>query len=255
MDIAVCVKRVGSIEDDIEFSAEHDNVDSDYLDFELNEWDATATAEALRLRDLAGDGIVTVLTVGDSDSTDVLVQCLAMGADQAIRIDADVRTILDPLSVGRLLGNAIRPLSVDFVLCGAQSADSAQGATPGAVAAVLEFPCATVVTRIQPQDDGAGIIVERELEGGLINVLEILKPGVLSIQTGTAEPRYVSFRAIQEAQEREITVLNPMETEVGEPGYRIRRMDKPTSSRAELISGGPRIVAERILTLVKDAIQ
>lgn len=252
MNIAVCVKRVGSVDDDIEFTDDEDNLDPDYLDYALNEWDAVATAEALRLREAAGGGTVTVVTVGDDESDEALVQCLAMGADDAIRVEVDAEKLLDPLTVGRLLGEAVRPLGADLVLCGAQSADYAQQATAGAVAAALGLPCATVVTAIDPQSD-QGVVVRRELEGGVTEVVSIAGPSVLSIQTGITEPAYVTLRAIQAAQQQEITVVEPDEALFANPGYRVRRMVQPEAATAELISGGPRAVAEQIVSLVREA--
>lgn len=252
MNIAVCVKRVGKIDDDIEFTGDHDNVDPDYLDYALNEWDAAATAEALRLREESGPGEVTVVTVGDAEADEVLVQCLAMGADRAIRVDVDVETVLDPLTVGRLLAKALQPVGADLVLCGAQSADSAQGATGSVVAAMLGYPCATVVTKIETSGDGASVAVQRELEGGVLDLVRIACPSVLTIQTGIAEPRYVTLRALQAAQQQTIEVLDADASVLAAPGYRVRRMEQPTTERAELINGGAAAVAARIMDLVRE---
>lgn len=250
MDIAVCVKRVGSIDDEIEFTDDGDNVDGDYLDYALNEWDAAATAEALRLRDEAGSGSVSVITLGDDETDEVLVECLAMGADRAVRVDVDAGTVLDPLTIGQLLAAAVRPLGADVVFCGAQSADYAQGATAGALAGALGYPCATVVTGITPEVAGA-LTVRRELEAGVIDNVRISGPCVLSIQTGITEPRYVTLRALQAAQERPIEVVDADADALARPGFRVRRMAEPERTQAELIAGGPAAVAERIVALVR----
>ncbi|GAA1567375.1 electron transfer flavoprotein subunit beta/FixA family protein [Dactylosporangium maewongense] len=252
MHIAVCIKRVGTTDDDIEFTDDGRSVDPDYLDYGLNEWDAAAIAEALRLRDQAGGGRVVVVTAGDDESEEVLVQGLAMGADHAVRVESDPEGLVDPVTVGRVLAVAIRPLGVDLVLCGAQSADAAQGTTAAALAGVLDLPCATVVTGIDREPAGT-TLVRRELEGGVVDVIRISGPAVLSIQTGIAEPRYVTLRALQQAQQQDIEVVDADLDDLGEPGYRIRRMVLPPAARAEIVNGGAAAIAAKITELVRGA--
>ena len=89
MKIVVCVKQVAVLGDEVEFTGDARDVDPDYLDFALNEWDSYATEEALRIREgLGGDGDeVVVVSVGDEQVEDAMRRCLAMGADRAIRVD------------------------------------------------------------------------------------------------------------------------------------------------------------------------
>src|SRR5919199_6795970 len=95
--IVVCVKQVAQLGDEVEFTDDERDVDPDYLDFALNEWDSYATEEALQIRERLGDGEVVVISVGDEESEDSIRRCLAMGADRAIRVEPDgVR--LDPMS-------------------------------------------------------------------------------------------------------------------------------------------------------------
>src|ERR1700734_3008822 len=129
MKTIVCVKWTGALGDDVEFTDDQRGVDPDYLDFALNEWDACATEEALRMRDAADGGEVIVVTVGGEDSEKALVRCLAMGADRAVRVASDDVTLVDPIRLGQLLAAAMQGEQADLVLCGAQSSDAAQGAT------------------------------------------------------------------------------------------------------------------------------
>src|ERR687886_2397735 len=84
--IVVCVKQVAQLGDEVEFTEDERDVDPDYLDFALNEWDSYATEEALQIRDRLGDGEVVIVTVGDEESEEAVRRCLAMGADRAVRI-------------------------------------------------------------------------------------------------------------------------------------------------------------------------
>ena len=134
MKIVVCVKQVAVLGDEVEFTADERDVDPDYLDFALNEWDSYATEEALRIREgLGGEGDeVVVVSVGDEKVEDAMRRCLAMGADRAIRID--YARSADPITVARLLAPVAERESPDLVFCGVQSSDGVQAATGPALA-------------------------------------------------------------------------------------------------------------------------
>jgi electron transfer flavoprotein beta subunit len=247
MKIAVCIKRIAVLGDDVEFLDDERDVDPDYLDFSLNEWDTYAVEEALRLRDEHG-GEVVVVSVGDDEADEELRRCLAMGADRAIRVwSGDLEGVHDPISIARALAGAVG--GADLILCGAQSGDSVQGATGGALAGVLDVPVVAVVTKVTVDGDRAE--VHRELEGGTVEVVDVALPAVLTIQTGINEPRYVTLRTIQEARTREVELLEP--DDLGAPGYRVRAMVVPPKSRAASLGDDPSQVAQRILELVKEA--
>ena len=202
--------------------------------------------EALRVRERLGAGEVVAITVGDEEAESALRRCLAMGADRAVRVDAEP---LDPISTARALAPAIAAESPDLVLAGVQSADSVQGSTGTALAELVGLPRVAVVTRFEW--DGSGpATVDRELEGGLVDVVEVETPALLTIQTGINQPRYANLRAIKQADQQEIAVVA---AETGEPAYRVRRMfTPPRGEGAQLLDGGPAQVAERILELVQE---
>jgi electron transfer flavoprotein beta subunit len=244
--VVVAVKQVKVLGDEVEFESDERDVDPDYLDAALNEWDACATEEAIQIRERLGEGEVVVVTVGDEESEAALRRCLAMGADRAIRVDA---TPADPVSTARALAGVVSSEAADLVLAGVQSSDSVQGSTGAALAELVGLPRAAVVTKIDW--NGAGpATVDRELEGGLVDVVEVDTPAVLTIQTGINQPRYANLRAIKQAEQVEIAVV-PAET--GEPSYRVRRMfTPPRGEGAELLNGSPTQVAERIVELVRE---
>src|SRR5512134_3322663 len=118
MKVVVCVKQVGSLGDEVEFTDDERSVDPDYLDYGLNEWDSFATEEALRLRETAGEGEVVAVSVGDEDTEDAMRRALAMGADRGIRVWSDDLAGADPITVARALAEVVRSESPDLVLCG-----------------------------------------------------------------------------------------------------------------------------------------
>jgi electron transfer flavoprotein beta subunit len=245
--VVVAVKQVAQLGDEVEFTHDERDVDPDYLDFALNEWDTYATEEALRLREAGGEGEVVVVSVGNEDVEEAMRRCLAMGADRGIRVGTDEP--LDPIQVARALAEVVRAESPDLVFCGVQSADSVQAATGTALAELLELPRVAVVTKIELADGKA--TVHRELEGGLVDVVEVDTPALLTIQTGINEPRYATLRAIKQAEEKEIEVRSL--GDAGEPAYRVRKMFVPPKGEgAEMLNGSPADVAQRIKEIVEE---
>jgi electron transfer flavoprotein beta subunit len=245
--VLVAVKQVKVLGDELEFAADGRDVDPDFLDRALNEWDACAVEEALQLRERLGEGEVVAVTVGDAGAEAGLRRALAMGADRAARVEAEP---FDPVSTARALAGVVRSEAPELVLCGVQSADSVQGSTGVALAELLDLPRVAVVTKLDW--DGVGPArVDRELEGGLIDEVEVDTPAVLTIQTGINAPRYANLRAIKQAEQQEIPVVAA--GELGEPSYRVRRMFAPPRGEgAELLEGSPEAVAEQILAIVKE---
>src|ERR1700743_2446311 len=129
MKIVVPVKQVAALDDEFELLDDGSGVDPDFLEFDLNEWDAFSLEAALQLRDAAGEGEVVAVTVGDEESEEALLSCLAKGADRAGRVADEGVATDDPLPVARVLSAAVGRESPDLVLCGVQSSDAVNGAT------------------------------------------------------------------------------------------------------------------------------
>jgi len=252
--IVVCVKQVAVLGDEVEFTGDARDVDPDYLDFALNEWDSYATEEALRIREeLGGEGDeVVVVSVGGEQVEDAMRRCLAMGADRAIRVD--YARSADPITVARLLAPVAERESPDLVFCGVQSSDGVQAATGTALAELLGLPRVAVVTRVEWDPRAGRAAVRRELEGGLLDLAEVDTPALLTIQTGINQPRYANLRAIKQAEQKEIEVVQPAQQ--GEPAYVVRRMFAPPKGQgAEILAGGPADIARRIREIVEERLK
>jgi electron transfer flavoprotein beta subunit len=249
--IVVCVKQVKALGDEVEFTADERDVDPDFLEPALNEWDSFATEEALRIKERLGDGEVVLVTCGDEDAEEALRRCLAMGADRAIRVEGLVER--DPISVARALADVVRSERPDLVLCGVQSSDSVQAATGTALAELLGLPRVAVVTKLDWSGSGPAT-VNRELEGGLVDVTEVDMPAVLTIQTGINEPRYATLRAIKQAEQKEIEVRQAAAGDGA--AYRVRRMFVPSKGGgAEMLGKDSAEVARRIKEIVGERLR
>jgi electron transfer flavoprotein beta subunit len=255
--IVVAVKAVAALDEEVELVDGDTAVDPDGLEWDLNEWDTFSLEEALTLRDAAGDGEVVAVTVGDEEAQDSLLACLAKGADRGVRVWDDALAGADPLAVARVVAAAIEREQPDLVLCGVQSSDAVNGATGVAIAAHLGLPHVAVVKGLQ--HDAGVATVERELEGGLVEVLRVRLPALLTIQTGINEPRYATLRAIKQARDKPLDELDLGDLDLDEAtvsaaaGARVRRLRHPEKGEgAQMLAGSPAEVAARIADIVKE---
>src|ERR671918_436735 len=233
MKIVVPVKQVAVLDEDFEMLQDRPGVDPDAIEWELNEWDDFSVEAALQLREAEGDGEVVVVSLGDEEAEEGLRACLAKGADRAQRVWDDGLEGADPLAVARVLAAAVERESPDLVLCGVQSSDGVYGATGVALAAHLGLPRVAVVKALDYDAASRSATVERELEGGLVELLRVGLPALLTIQTGINEPRYANLRAIKQAKEKPLEVSSVSELGLDDDvlaaaaGARVRSMAPP----------------------------
>jgi electron transfer flavoprotein beta subunit len=257
MDIIVCVKHVPeTAEADMKIAPAGKSIEKTGLVFDINEWDDYALEEAVRLKEKFG-GTVTAITVGPDDSDSTLRKCLARGADTAIRVTDSKIEGSDSYATAKILHKAVKDVPFNLILTGALADDDGYTSTGPMLAELLQIPHATMVKKVELSGDAAK--VNRELEGGLEEVLEIKLPAVLAIQTGINEPRYVSIMGIRKAMQKEIKILNLAniglsESEVGEPGSWLR-IDKiyvpPAEKQANFLKGTPDELAAKIAEVLK----
>lgn len=257
MDIIVCVKHVPeTAEADIKIASTGKTIEKTGLVFDINEWDDYAVEEAVRIKERFG-GTVTVITVGSEDADSTLRKCLARGADKAIRLTDPKFEGSDGYVIAKILHKAIKDLPFDLIFTGAQAGDDGYAMVGPILAEFLGIPHATMVKKIELRNGIAR--VNRELEGGLEEIVEVKLPAVLTIQTGINEPRYVSIMGIRKAMKKEIKVLGLAElglneNEVGEAGswIKIEKMYvPPVEKQAEFLKGTPEEIASRIAEILK----
>lgn len=258
MEILVCVKKVPDTADaEVVLRPDGRGIKEEDLAFGINEWDNYAVEEAIRIKETHG-GRVTVATIGSADSEDVLRRCLAMGADEAIMVEAAPFKGSDPYGIAKGLRGVVAKGSYDLVLAGVQAGDDGFGMVAPVLAGYLGWTHATLVTSISLE--GAKVAVTRELEGGLEETLRLALPAVLAIQTGINEPRYVSIMGIRKVRSKAIPVLDLAAVglaagEVGESANMLREIGlavPPAGTEAEMIRGTPAEVAQKILDIIRE---
>jgi len=260
MKILVPVKQVATLDEDFEVREDGKDVDSDYIDYELNEWDDYSWEEALRLMENS-DGVVEIIpvTVGPEEAEDGLRQCLAKGGERGIRVWDDAMEGSDPMAIARVLAKVAEKEGADMVFTGTLASDHGFAQTGVSLAASLGWPQIAVVCHVDYTPGAQTAKVRRELEGGLEEEVSVQCPAVLAIQLGINEPRYASLRGIKKAKTKPIEVLSHQDLglgddEVGEAGSlsRVRRMVIPEKGQAELIEGTAAEQAQRIAEIVKE---
>jgi electron transfer flavoprotein beta subunit len=254
VDIVVCVKRVPFTQDvDLEIKVEKKEVDRESLAYVINDWDHYAIEEAVRLKE-QGEGTVTAITIGREEDEEVLRRCLAMGADQARRIDPGEWT-LDGQGVARVLARGLSGIPFDLILCGVQAEDDNQGMVGIMLAEYLGLSHAAVVTGIEPRE--GELIIQCELEGGMDERSKIKLPALLTVQTGINEPRYVSIMGIKKAAKKSLEVIPLADLNFSPddlaPQILIEELFlPPETGGAEMIPGDPAQAAEKILQILKE---
>ena len=257
MEILVCVKRVpDSAENEIEINKDGSDIKRDDMVYSVNEWDNYAVEEAIQIRDKVG-GSVTVVTVGDEESEEVLRREMAMGADKGIRLTDTAFDGSDGRGLAAILKAEIDKGKYDLILTGAQADDGA-GQVGGMLAAMLDWPYASLVNQIDISGSGS-IKVGREVAGGNQEVNEIDLPCVLSIQTGINEPRYVGIRGIRKVASVEIPVRNAADLglaadAVGAAAAKVKRTDyfvPEMGEGAEMLEGSLEEQIDKVVELLK----
>ncbi len=258
MDIIVCVKRVPETsESEVKIDASGKDIIQEGLVFNINEADNYALEEALLIKEKMG-GTITLVTLGAKEYDDTLRMGLAKGADSAVRLDDPAFAESDGVATARILASAIKKLEYDVILTGCMSSDYYYSIVGPALAEILGIPHAAMVNKVEIEEKKAQ--ASRELEGGLLEVLDLQLPAVLTIQTGINEPRYASIMGIAKASKKEITLkgldaLELKEEEVGIKGSKttIRALSLPVKEKmAELIPGAPDEAAEKLSTILNE---
>src|SRR5205814_7461186 len=233
MKIAVCIKQVPTREwqprlnDDKTWIREQDAA------FEMNEPDAYALEESLRLKEKHG-GEVVVCSAGPARVAQVLREALARGADRAIHVQSDAFAGADAFVVATALADAVRSEQFDLVLTGLQSDDQGFGQTGVILAEKLGLPHATIVMDVQVTP--TSVKVKRELDGGWFQWVTMSMPAVLTIQSGINQLRYATLKGIMAAKKKEIRKAAPPPTLA--PKQKIMSLYVPEKGKKTQMIGG-----------------
>ncbi|HZQ67268.1 MAG TPA: electron transfer flavoprotein subunit beta/FixA family protein [Terriglobales bacterium] len=257
MEILVCIRRVpDTSENEIQLNAAGNDIERDDLVYSINEWDNYAVEEAIQIVGRVG-GNVTVVTVGGEEDEEVLRRQMAMGANHGVLLADDSFAGSDAHGIATILKAHVAKGHYDLILTGVQAEDGG-AQVGGMLAAMLDYPFASLVNSIQVLDGGK-LKITREIEGGNKEINEIDLPCVLSIQTGINEPRYVGMRGIRQVASVPIPAYGVSDLAlapelVGTAAARLTRVDyfvPPAGKGARMLEGSRKEVVEQLVELVR----
>jgi electron transfer flavoprotein beta subunit len=233
MNVVVCVKQIPDPAAPQSFDS------SNYLDRSgkliLDEADTYGVEMALQLVDKAGEGEVTVVSMGSGADLAGVRNALAMGAAKAVIVSDDSLRGTDALGTAKVLAAVIRRVGPDLVLAATESSDGYTGTTPVQLAELLGMPSITFAKSVTI--NGSSVEVNRQTESGYDEVSAPL-PAVITVTAGVVEPRYASFKGIMAAKSKPVEVLSVADLDlagqVGPPGARqeITSVEKAESRQA-----------------------
>jgi electron transfer flavoprotein beta subunit len=248
MKIAVCIKQVPTREWQPRLNEGQTWIREQDVSYEMNEPDAYALEEALRLREKHG-GEVVVCSAGPARVQQVIREALARGADRALHVEDDSLGAADAFVIADALAAAMADEKFDLVLTGLQSDDQGHAATGVVLAQRLDIPHSTIIMEVQV--DGTALRVKRELEGGWFQWISMSLPALLTIQSGINQLRYATLKGIMAAKKKEIKkVATPASAQRAQ---QIAALAFPTKSKqTQMIAGSPGEAAKELVRRLRE---
>lgn len=220
MNIFVCVKQVPDTETKITPSGDKNFIETASIKWIMNPYDEFAVEQALLIKQANSAATVTVLRVGSVKDTEALRTAMAMGADEAILVEAPDN--LDSYSIAKALKGAIDKSGkkADIILAGKQAIDDDALQVPQVLAEMLNIPSVSVIVGFEM--NGTTVKAKREIEGGALEVYEVSTPCVLACNKGLNTPRYASLPGIMKAKKKPLAQHSLSDVGVSEADRRVK---------------------------------
>ena len=226
MKILVCISNVPDTTTKIKFAVGNASIDTTGIQWVINPWDELSLTRALELKDDTTSGIksVTVIHVGPAASEPTIRKALAIGADDAIRINAESA---DAWFVAAQIAEVIKKEQFDVIMCGIESSDYNGSIVGGMISEFLGIPSVSAVSDLK-FENGQPVMI-REIDGGK-EVVTVSAPFVAIVQKGIAkEPRIAAMRGIMMARSKTVKIIEPVAVE---PLTQIVEFEKPAPRAA-----------------------
>lgn len=217
MKILVCITHVPDTTSKINFADNNTRFITDGVQFIIGPYDDYALARAIELKETSG-AAVTVINVGLSDTEPTLRKALAIGADDAIRVNADP---VDSFFIATQIASQAKAVGYDLILMGRESIDYNSGVVHGLVGELLGIPSVSPVMKLEIEGNKAKLV--REIEGGKES-LEVNLPFVAGCQEPIAEWKIPNMRGIMSARTKPLKVVEPQAVE---SGVKIQKFELP----------------------------
>lgn len=257
MRIAICIKHV-PVSENVTVDEETHNLIRDNVESDINPCDLNAIEAALQIkREISGECIIDVYTMGTKDAEKSLRKALAMGVDNAFLLCDKKFAGGDTIATARVLSAAIKNNgSYDMIFTGSESADGATGQTGPMIAQMLKLPDVCNVVRIQFEEKGS-VVVEKKLKNGIV-CLGVKLPAVFAVPFGCNEPPLPTLRNQMAARKKEIQTYSNEELQLEEEKIGIKgsmsividTLSGTRSAGATFLNGTAKEIAKQIYELL-----
>ena len=247
MHIFVALRLVPDVSGEIEIAEDEKDIDREWLDVRLNEFDECALEGAILLKE-RGEATVTAIAIAGEGVDRMLQGALARGANDVVKIAWDEDEAPSSRTAARLFAAAAQQLSADLFLTGVLSSEETYGQLAPFVAATLDWPCVSSVNAIRRH--GNALEVVQELSGGATATLRVTTPAVAGMQTASQPLRYVAGSKLREAAARKIALLAVEVEPVAEPAERLRLSLPDNSHGADMFPPDAKAAASALRNLL-----
>jgi electron transfer flavoprotein beta subunit len=210
MKVLVCISNVPDTTTKIRFAGGNTSIDTTGIQWVINPWDELSLTRALELKDDTTSGVksVTVLHVGPVTAEPTIRKALAIGADDAIRVNAESS---DAYFVAAQIAEVVKKEQFDIIMCGIESSDYNGSSVGGMISEFLGIPSVSAVSGIKIENGQP--VMTREIDGGK-EVVSVPAPIVAIVQKGIAkEPRIAAMRGIMMARTKPVKLIEPIAVE------------------------------------------
>ena len=206
MKILVCISNVPDTTTKVSFNNNNTEFNTNGVQYILNPYDEIALSRAIELTE-GGKGTTTVINVGLADTEPTIRKALAIGADDAIRVNAAAS---DAYFVSKQIAEVAKNGGYDMIMCGRESIDYNSAQVPSMIAEILDIPSVSIIKKLELNGNDATI--DREIEGGK-EVINLSTPFVVSTAEGVAEPKIPNMRGIMSARTKPLQVVEAIAVE------------------------------------------
>jgi electron transfer flavoprotein beta subunit len=254
MKILVCIKQVCETESPIQIDDDDRWIQTDVIaGYKMNRLDEFAVEEAVLLKEAYPDTEIDAITLGPDRSAEVLKRAIGMGANHGVHIIADSESYISPFTIASRIAEYARNKGYTLIFTGVMSEDLMRGQVGPMIAACLSLPWATAVIRQQMSPDKNTAYVEREIEGGNRDTLQLQLPAVLTIQSGINTPRYPSLSNLLRANQQKLETIQIADAAPPDLRENVVRVTYPVKSRSgTLLSGTQQEKAARLLGMLRE---
>ena len=250
MNIAVALRLMPNPGDELELDASGTDIDREYVEMVINEFDEQALEEAVLLKEATG-ATVTAVGLRSDGIEQALRVAYARGADRVVLVEAGEIDPYDSRSAALAFAEAFGQLAPDLVLTGVQTPTDVFGQLAPYLGSALGWPQVSVVVRVTRVDGTVQVV--QEYAGGRLAVLGLELPAVVGVQSASVPPRYVSMARLRQAMTEASTESLTVNVGASPPASTIVSISRPEpTAGATMLDGAPEQIATQIAALLRE---